>query len=159
MSYDFTGSWTETSGHHAQLYCTPGAGEASTHTGVDYILSKQVPPHKILLGIPIYGRSFLGAGGPGQRYSGCGGEEGTFEYKDLPRPGTHEQVDETLVAAYCAGADGGFVTYDNPQTVQMKARYAKSRGLAGLFYWSSLGDATGDRSLVLHGYNALHSTN
>lgn len=61
------------------------------------------------------------------------------------------------MATYCIGGDGGFVSYDNPTSVQIKARWAKSMGLAGMFFWHGLGDAKGTRSLVYSSYVALHS--
>lgn len=128
MAYDFTGSWTPKAGHHAQLFPV-NSGEASGSTAVDYVLSTGFPAAKILLGIPVYGRSFIGARGPGHSYSGHGGEDGTFEYKQLPRPGTKEITDENTAAAYCAGGDGGFVSYDNPETVRLKAQYCREKGL------------------------------
>jgi GH18 family chitinase len=33
------------------------------------------------------------------------------------------------VGAYCVGGDGGFVTYDNPETVSAKAVFCKQKGL------------------------------
>ena len=160
MAYDFSGPWTQTAGHHAQLY-TPkhphnDAARVSGQSSVDYFVSKGVPSRKLLLGIPAYGRSFLGSSKPGDRFTGHGGEEGTFEYKDLPRPGTQEYVDERIGAACCLGGDGGFVTYDNPRTVQLKAAFAKQSSLGGLFYWTGTADVEGPRSLVETGYNALH---
>ncbi len=128
MAYDFYGPWTPTAGHHAQLY--PGnTGELSGSVAVDYVKSTGFPAKKILLGIPAYGRSFLGANGPGETCRGYGGEEGSFEYRDLPRPGTEERVDNARVAASCVGGDGGFVSYDNPQTVTVKGRYCKAEQL------------------------------
>lgn len=128
MAYDFTGPWSPTAGHHAQLY--PGSpGEPSGSAAVDYVKSTGFPPKKINLGIPVYGRSFLGASGPGDIYSGQGGEEGTFEYKVLPRTGADETVDFTRIAASCTGPDGGFITYDNPDTVRSKGRYCRTEKL------------------------------
>jgi chitinase len=128
MAYDFTGSWSQKAGHHAQLF--PGTpGEASGSAAVDYVISTGFPATKILLGVPVYGRSFLGANAPGQSYNGHGGEEGTFEYKQLPRQGTEEIVNTRVVAAFCTGGDGGFVTYDSPETVKMKANYCIEKGL------------------------------
>lgn len=158
MTYDFSGPWTEVCGHHAQLHCPQIASNdtsASCSSAVAYVLSKGVPSRKILLGVPTYGRSFIGATGAGQYFSGHGGEEGTFEYRHLPRPGTHEQVDELAVAAFCIGSDGGFVTYDNPRTVQLKALFAKQHSLGGLFYWTGTGDLPGPRSLIQTGHNSL----
>lgn len=162
MSYDFSGPWVDKCGHQAQLY-TPkkphnDAATISCHSSLSYYLSQGVPANKILLGLPAYGRSFLKTRGIGHSYSGAAGEEGTFEYRDLPRPGAKERVDEKVGAAYCEGGDGGFVTYDNPQTVRMKAAFAKQNGLAGLFYWTGTGDSPDQsRSLVYAGYSGLHS--
>ena len=157
MAYDFSGPWTQTAGHHAQLY-TPKHphNDAAGQSSVNYLLSRGVPSKKILLGIPAYGRSFLASSKVGDRFAGHGGEEGTFEYKDLPRPGALEYVDEQAGAACCLGGDGGFVTYDNPRTVQLKATFAKQSRLGGLFYWTGTADVKGHRSLVETGYNTLH---
>lgn len=127
-AYDFYGSWTSRSGHQAQLYAM-SKDETSGSSGVGYTLAAGVPGKKILLGVPLFGRSFLQATGAGQKFRGVGGEDGSFEYKDLPRRGTKEQVDKRSVAAQCVGGDGGFVTYDNPDTVKMKAAFCKQKGL------------------------------
>lgn len=129
MAYDFFGPWSSRSGHHAQLY-SMHRDETSGSSGVGHLISHGFPARKILLGIPTYGRSFLHAAGPGHRFRGGGGEEGTFEYHQLPRPGCTETVDKRHVAATCLGADGGFVTYDNPETVKTKAGFCKQKGLA-----------------------------
>ena len=121
------------------------------------MLEQKVPAKQILLGIPVYGRSFLGTTRPGQHHSGHAGEEGTFEYRDLPRPGTTEHYDLDAAAAYCVGGDGGFVSYDNPQSVDTKARFAKALGMGGLFYWTATADASGSRSLIETGFNTLHT--
>ena len=160
MTYDFSGPWTNTCGHHAQLNTPtqPHSADAtlSCRSAVVYMRSKGVPSAKIHLGIPVYGRSFLGATKIGDPYVGQGGEEGTFEYQNLPRPGAQEWVDEQVGAAFCVGGDGGFVTYDNPQTVQLKAQLVRQQRLAGIFYWTGTADTKGPRSLVEAGYNSLH---
>ncbi|KFY63687.1 hypothetical protein V496_03788 [Pseudogymnoascus sp. VKM F-4515 (FW-2607)] len=158
MAYDFSGPWRPTAGHHAQLYRAQ-EGENSGSAAVEHILSTGFPAKKILLGIPVYGRSFIGAEAPGDQYHSNGGEDGIFEYKALPRPGTQEVVDAERCAAVCVGGDGGFVTYDNPDTVAMKGRYCKEQGLGGLFYWTGTADITnGPRSLVESGFRALHGS-
>ncbi|KAI5809328.1 glycoside hydrolase superfamily [Pyronema omphalodes] len=163
MAYDFSGPWSPLSGHHAQLYTprTPcsDAAAASADAGICYVRSQGVPAHKIILGIPAYGRSFLGAEEAGEIYEGCGGDEGTIEYKDLPERGATEHVDLALGAAYCKGGRGGWVSYDNVQTVKMKAAYVKEQGLGGVFYWTGTGDKSGDEggSLIEASFAGLHS--
>ena len=161
MTYDFSGPWTDLTGHQSQLY-TPkhphnDAATVSCNSAVMYAFSRGVQPHKIVLGIPAYGRSFLGANKVGQQYSGSAGQEGTFEYKDLPRPGSREYVDQAVGAAFCVDGDGGFVTYDNPATIALKSEFVKSQRLAGLFYWHGAADVKGKRSLIETGYNTLHN--
>ena len=79
MAYDFAGPWTETAGHHAQLYAPKRPhNEASRNSGsgaVAYARRMGVPAEKIVLGVPCYGRSFLGArkAGDGFRGGGWGG--------------------------------------------------------------------------------------
>lgn len=155
MAYDFSGPWTNTTGHQAQLYSRSGS-PVSCQSTVNYVLSQGVDPKKLLLGIPVYGRSFLASSKPGEQYSGVGGEDGVFDYNDLPRPGAKEHHDEKSGAAYCSGGDGGFVTYDTTKTVQMKAKFASKMRLGGLFYWQMASDARGPRSLIETGYNTLH---
>lgn len=163
MAYDYSGPWVSKCGHQAQLFTPqiPHCPEAaiSCHSAVAYMISQGVPSNKIVMGVPAYGRSFTGTEGVGHSFEGQAGEEGTFEYRDLPRPGATEHVDEEVGAAYCIGGDGGFVTYDTPQTVQMKANYVRQNGLGGLFYWTGTGDASSltekDRSLVYNGFLGL----
>ena len=160
MTYDFSGPWTSLSGHHSQLYSPKDphseAARVSCSSAVAYAQSQGVCARKILLGVPAYGRSFLGANKAGDRFVGHGGEEGTFEYKDLPRPGAVVSSDKGVGAVYCVGGDGGFVTYDNAQTVQMKAQFALTEGLGGLFFWTGTGDSQDSTSLVEASYHSLY---
>ena len=159
MTYDFSGPWTDSCGHHAQLYPPKhphnDAARISCSSAVDYVLSKGVISPKIVLGIPTYGRSFLGASKVGDHFTGHGGEEGTFEYRNLPRPGSVVHFDNRVGAVHCIGGDGGFVTYDDPRSVQMKASFVKMKGLGGLFYWTGTADSNDSRSLVETGYKSL----
>ena len=160
MTYDFSGPWTDLCGHHAQLYSPKNphneAAKVSCSSAVAYAKSRGVTAKKILLGVPAYGRSFLGATKAGDRFVGHGGDEGTFDYKDLPRPGAVVTFDEEAGAVYCVGGDGGFVTYDDARTVQMKAQFALKEGLAGLFFWTGVGDSQDSTSLVEASYRYLY---
>ena len=163
MTYDLSGPWTNLCGHQAQLYSPKhphnDAAKVSCSSAVAYVKSQGVNARKILLGVPAYGRSFLGAQKVGDRFTGHAGDEGTFEYKHLPRAGAVVKVDKEVCAAYCVGGDGGFVTYDNVQTVQMKAQFTLKEGLAGLFFWTGTGDSQNPTSLVETSYRTLYPQN
>ena len=115
-----------------------------------------VPYKKINLGIPLFGLSYLGATSKGQRYYGRGGSDGVFQYYELPRPGGLEEWDKDTLNCFSTGGDGGFVTYDNPTSTQVKADLVNANDLAGLFYWEATGDAMGPRSVILAGFTRLH---
>lgn len=116
-AYDLYGS---RSGHHAQLYPSSSKEDesSSASSAVSYLMSKGFPARKILLGIPVFGRR-------GSSTS----SDGKIDYHQLPRKGTKEQVDKRACAAYCVGGGSGFVSYDNPDTVKMKAAFVKQKGL------------------------------
>ncbi|EHK25718.1 glycoside hydrolase family 18 protein [Trichoderma virens Gv29-8] len=163
MTYDFCGGWTDVSGHHAQLL--PPSQDInevyptlrkSAHTGVTYLLSRGFPANKIILGIPAYARFFSQARGAGHPFKGSG----EIDYCDLPDKWVCEACVEEAGAAACfvdQDGDKGFVSFDVPSTVRIKARYAKSMGLGGLFYWTGVGDRSGDESLVAAGWSELQS--
>ncbi|KAI1803162.1 glycoside hydrolase family 18 protein [Daldinia bambusicola] len=161
MGYDFNGSWTDVSGHHAQLLPQPGpqdhvypALRNSCHRGVEYLVSHGFPVHKIMLGVPAYARSFAGARGVGQPFKSA--EE--IDYIDLPREWIRDAaIDHHVVAAsYVDGRGKGFVSFDVPETVRRKAEYAKRKRLGGLFYWTGVGDVRGPESLVRAGFEELN---
>jgi chitinase len=137
MAYDFSGSWSSQTGHQAQLHAG-GPNEPSGAAAVAYVKSTGFPSKKILFGVPVYGRSFLGATGIHQSYTGLGGEEGAIEYKDLPSANADEIVDTARVAAFCSGGDGGFVSYDNQETVRLKGQFCKAQDLAVSRVWSAI---------------------
>ncbi|KAI1477328.1 glycoside hydrolase family 18 protein [Daldinia eschscholtzii] len=160
MGYDFNGPWTDVSGHHAQLLPQPGspahvypALRNSCHRGVEYLASHGFPVHKIILGVPVYARSFAGARGVGQPFKSAA----EIDYNDLPREWIRDAaVDHHVVAAsYVDRADKGFVSFDVPETVRRKAEYVKRKRLGGLFYWTGVGDIEGPESLVRAGFEEL----
>lgn len=158
MTYDFAGPWCPKSGHHAQLF-TPDSphdenATLSCQSALQYLHSMRVPMKKVLLGIPVYGRSFPGTTSIGQTPT-SGAEHQEFDYCNLPLPGTEEQEDDRVGAGYCVDENAGFISYDTPRIVQQKARFARTRNMGGLFYWHAASDGDGPRNLVHAGYNAL----
>ncbi|KAF5243446.1 hypothetical protein FAUST_2802 [Fusarium austroamericanum] len=163
MGYDFTGGWTDVCGHHAQLL-PPSQNlnevyptlRKSCQRGVDFLIANGFPRHKIILGIPVYARYFGQARGPGHPFKGAG----EIDYCDLPDEWVaNAEVDQSVAAASFVDnkSDKGFVSFDVPSTVSIKAGYAKALGLGGLFYWTGAGDRKGCESLVTAGWTALNS--
>ncbi len=68
MCYDFRGSWdTSLTGHHAALYPNPSdpadpdiATRYNGEYAIQHHLDQGVPAHKIVVGVPFYGRAWGG---------------------------------------------------------------------------------------------------
>lgn len=155
MAYDYAGSWDNTSGDQANVYPdwdNPGSTKFNTDEAVDDYLARGIDPGKIILGLPLYGRSFMNTDGLGQPYSGVGQgsiEQGVWLYRDLPRPGSIVHVDRDVIAAYSYDpATRELVSYDNVETARLKAEYLYNRDLGGAVFWEASGDHAGEESLI-----------
>ncbi|KAL1921041.1 uncharacterized protein VTP21DRAFT_11676 [Calcarisporiella thermophila] len=160
MAYDYAGSWSARSGHQANLY----GGEINTDKCVRDYIARGVPGRKIVLGLPMYGRSFENTAGPGSSYNGVGKgtwEPGSYDYKQLPLPGAQEHVDLEMVASYSYDpAKKEMVTYDNPEVAQIKAEYVRRMGLGGCMFWElSADNSSSGRSLLHTVYETLGGAN
>ena len=163
MAYDYAGSWDQKSGHQANLYPSssdPGSTPFSTEAAINFYTSNGVHPSKIVLGMPLYGRTFQNTAGPGASYQGIGEgswEQGIWDYKVLPKDGCTEQYDEQLGASWCYNSGTQtMISYDSQQMVQVKAQYARQKGLGGGMWWETSGDrAVGSGSLIEGFVNAF----
>lgn len=102
ISHQFAGSWDKVAGHQAALYCDNPNGNC-VDRAVRLYLGAGVHPSKLVVGLPAYGRAFMGTKGIGQPYNGVGKgswEDGMWDYKALPLPGAEEINDHRLGASY-----------------------------------------------------------
>ncbi len=86
------------SGHNAPLY-----GQPSADAAVRFYHSRGVPRHKLVLGLPVYGRAFQQTDGIGQPFNGVGEGSfggGVYDFKDLPRQGAQVTEDMQRGTAY-----------------------------------------------------------
>jgi chitinase len=155
MAYDYAGSWDSTSGHQSNLYSNtnnPQSTKFSTEQAVRDYISRGIPAHKIVLGLPLYGRSFEATTGLGQPYNGIGQgslQSGVWLYRDLPRPGAQEVYDDVAKASYSYDSNKReLVSYDTVSSAIAKAQYLVGRGLGGAVFWEASGDKKGSQSLV-----------
>lgn len=155
MAYDYAGSWDSTSGHQANIYVNPSnpvATKFSTEQAVSDYLAKGLASSKIIMGLPLYGRSFEATSGLGQPYNGVGSgsvQSGVWLYRDLPRSGAQELYDDVAKASYSYdSASKELISYDTVGSAVTKAAYLKSKGLGGSLFWEASGDKTGAQSLV-----------
>ncbi|CAJ2504897.1 Uu.00g122910.m01.CDS01 [Anthostomella pinea] len=160
MAYDYAGSWDTTSGHQANLHVSssnPTATKFSTDAAFAAYVAGGVPAAKIVLGMPLYGRSFESTDGLGLPYTGVGAgswEAGVWDYKVLPRSGT-EITDQESGATYSYdSATKELISYDTVSMVQAKVAYLQSKGMGGSMFWEASGDRNDSGSLIATSYTA-----
>ncbi|KAH7103318.1 P-loop containing nucleoside triphosphate hydrolase protein [Auriculariales sp. MPI-PUGE-AT-0066] len=146
MDYDMSGSWTNVTGHQANLY-SPNGGR-SIDGGVKEWLTA-VAPEKLVMGIPLYSRSFTGTDGAGSPYDSVGPTDGESRYIDLPLDGAvvTEDLEHGLAYSYDA-AKREFHSYDTPGVVKVKTQYVVDNKLGGMMYWAPYMDKDGAESLL-----------
>ena len=149
MAYDFNGSLTPTTGHHAGLRASalaaPGSRDA-THA-VEEFLAAGVPPRKLHLGLAFYGRRFGDVApahhGLYQRFASDGGYVSWRQIRRefLDKGGYVRHWDEAAQSAWLwNAAERRMISYDDPQALQAKAAFVRARGLGGVMYWEQSTD-------------------
>lgn len=144
MTYDFHGSLGGGTGHHAGLLRSARAGDddRTTERAIDEFLAAGVPPRKLLVGMAFYGKRFTGvAPGNDGLYQPFDGEVSFLSWREirndwLPRDGFVRHWDAQAQAAWLWNATTReFVSYEDPEAIRAKARFARERGLGGVMYW------------------------
>ncbi len=171
MTYDFHGAWSEVTNFNAALY--PSAADPTSDvqireqfnvdSAVTAYINGGVPAHKLVVGVPFYGRGWrgVGGGGNGLYQTHTGGAQGTweagvFDYSDLVEnylPSYERYVHpEAKVPWLYDAATGVMISYDDPESLRVKAAYVNDRQLGGVMFWELSGDDA-QGSLI----NALYS--
>jgi len=111
---------------------------------VQWYHSNGVPRSKLVLGIPLYGRSFANTAGPGTPFSGLGPgswETGVYDYRVLPAPGSYVFQDDQRIASWSYDYQKKeMISFDNEQIGAMKGRWIREKGLGGSMFWELSGD-------------------
>lgn len=166
MTYDMSGGWSSRTGFNAPLYPSsslPVEG-MSTHTTVQGILAQGVPADKLVMGVPFYGRGWVDTrpvmNGLHQLHGGVPeGTDGAVHYVDLvenylPRYSRfwHER---SQVPWLYDEESGHMISYDDPESLKLKADYVVEHGLGGVMFWELSGD-TADSDLLTTIYDSLN---
>jgi chitinase len=158
MTYDFHNSLTKTTGHHAALArsASSAPSERSVESAVAQVIAAGVSPGHLVVGVPFYGRAFADVKddnrGLDQPYGHYAGDYPWPKLKAdyIDRNGFVRYWDDTAKAPYLWNAQTReFVSYDDPQSLSLKASYVKQRGLLGMMYWEQSHDPDGELLDVL----------
>ncbi len=162
MTYDFHGTWENTTNFNSPLYPAtgdPAAGQKlTTDEAVTTWLQGGTPPNKLVVGVPFYGKGWQGVGSAnnGLWQASGGAAPGTYEpgsedYKVLKTKGYPRFFQSQAQAAWLYSG-GIFWTYDDPPVMTAKMNYIKSKGLGGVMFWELSGD-TSNGELITTLYN------
>ncbi|HSC87261.1 MAG TPA: glycosyl hydrolase family 18 protein [Polyangiaceae bacterium] len=160
MAYDFYGGWAQETGMNAPLSGDP-TGDFYVAKAVDNWL-KGIPPEKLVLGMPTYGRSFGGVEDPrpASKTSGagpkgrCTGEVGFLSYyeiNDLIESGQYKTYwDDVSNTPYAYDVSSkSWVTYDDLRSISMKVDFIEQKGLGGGMFWAiDLDDFQNDYPII-----------
>jgi len=140
MAYDFSGSWDSVAQHQANVH----GGPISASKAINWYISQGLPRHKIIMGIPLYGRSFMSTEGPGTPFSGIGPgswEQGVYDYRALPLPNAHVMHDDRALASWSYDSQKKeMVSYDSEQVARWKGEWIAKERLGGSMFWELSGD-------------------
>ncbi|KAH7109921.1 chitinase [Dactylonectria estremocensis] len=164
MAYDYAGSWSSYSGHNANIFANteqPNSTPFNTDSAVQGYLDGGIPAEKVILGMPIYGRSFQGTTGIGQTFTWTGSgswENGVWDYKDLPKVGATVEYDSIAKASYSYDSSTQeLISFDPPKAIKEKVSYLKGLGLGGSMFWEASADKNGSDSLISASFSTLGS--
>ncbi|XP_076241035.1 putative chitinase 2, partial [Calliopsis andreniformis] len=152
MAYDYHGTWDSKILPNSPMRSKDGLSVEDT---ISYLLSKGAPPSKLVLGLPMYGRTFILASKLNSS------QESPINQRCLPEgfsgPYTNQngfmgynEICEEIVANsenWSTGWDidsstpyaikeDHVIVYDNPISIKTKIEYAMKMNLSGVMIWS-----------------------
>lgn len=116
--------------HHSALYPSGHSGDITSDGAVTAHLKAGVPPSKLVMGMPFYGRG--GDGYPSfQDYNKVGNTDTQYT----------EKWDEVAQVPYLADENDTLVFgFENPRSLAIKCQYILDKDLLGGMYWDYSGD-------------------
>lgn len=142
MCFDYRGAWDPSAtGAPAALF--DPKSRVSTSFGLKSWVDSGVPPKKVVMGLPLYGRTWKlrdptvhGIGAPAV---GAGPGNGVLIFSTLvdyiAKNNATVVYDGTTISAY-SYTGTAWIGYDDVKSVTEKIDYAQGMGLAGYFFWA-----------------------
>ncbi|XP_046455808.1 acidic mammalian chitinase-like isoform X1 [Daphnia pulex] len=156
MNYDYHGSWETYTGLNAPLYANPNYDLTmdnqflNANWTIYYWLSNGVPPSKIIMGMPLYGRGFqLDNSAKNGFYASAANpipagpytqQAGTWGYNEIcekfKADGTWTVVRDSCYQTPYAYKNNLWIGYDDEQSLRNKGKYIAAMNLGGALTWS-----------------------
>ena len=170
MTYDLHGAWDPKTDHHSAMYGNFG-DPLLVDAAIKTYLTGGVPKNKLVMGVPFYGRAWKNVPptANGLRQSAAGAAAGTwepgmFEYWDIQKrlteqPTLYKRYWDPIGQVpwvYAPTLQGGmFITYDDRESMGIKADYILQKDLRGAMFWELSGDRRGGTGLLPVLYDKL----
>jgi chitinase len=100
-------------------------------------LAAGIPPSKIVLGVPFYGRGWTGVNPKNHGFLQPYENAVEFPWSELStQTGFERHWDPIAKAPFLWNPESRtFVSYDDPESLRIKAQFVREHGLGGLMYW------------------------
>ncbi len=159
MTYDLVGGYATVTGHHTLLQDYMPDQE-STGKCVNWLLNKNVPAGKLIIGAAMYGRVWEnvpdishGLYQPGKFKRGVAFSEFTNYFSDTS--GYKYYWDKKAKAPYQYNSTQQlFATFDDRRSVKAKTKFIRKKKLGGIMFWELIQDLKED-GLVEEMYKGL----
>lgn len=150
MTYDFFGAWETISNHNSPLYA-PAQGNPAFNTNSAFKMLTEkynIPSDQINLGVAFYGRSFANCKGLFGSHTGpdtqlYSEDDGSPLYYNIMKKFdtfTRYWDDQAKVPYAIGGTASTFISYDDEESIGMKADYIVKNKARGCIIWEITGD-------------------
>ena len=162
MTYDLYHGNDTVTGHHSNLTQSAKGDHArnSAADAVDGHLRAGVPAHKLVLGLPFYGRGWADVNDRDNGlYQPAAGKHSFISYDELAaryidKNGFVRYWDADAKAPYLwNAASRKFISYADAESLTHKIAYVKAKDLAGVMFWEYTYDLEQKKLLntIMHG--------
>ena len=151
MTYDFHHGGSTQTGHHANLWLSEwdAADGDATDKAVELHLKAGVPPEKLNIGIPFYGRIWRGVepvnNGLYREAETTGAGMPYAEVLEaLANPAFSRIYDSSAASPFLwNAADSVFISYEDVGSISARMEYIRAKGLGGVMFWEYTEDVDG----------------